>query len=109
MRKTFQFKSIKTQITVTVVTLITVVCIGLAVIGSAIAAAGIRANMIDSMQEVVVQGANVVSGRVSEHFSHLHTLACFDMFQNANANKAEIMALLKKVIAENGLIFTIGR
>jgi methyl-accepting chemotaxis protein len=102
--KGFQFKSIKTQITAAVVMTVAVVCVGLAVISYLVATAGLKANMDSSMQKVVVQAANMVNGRIGEYFSQLDTLADLELFQNITANKAEIMALLKKEAAKSGHI-----
>jgi methyl-accepting chemotaxis protein len=100
--KGFGFKSIKTQITASVVTIVAVVCVGLAVIAYLTASAGLRANMDDSMQEVVMQGANLVNERMNNYFSELNALASNRIFQDVDVNKTEIMTLLKKVAAERG-------
>jgi methyl-accepting chemotaxis protein len=98
----FQFKSIKTQITVSVVMTMAAVCLGLAVIAYLSATAGLRANMDLSMQEVVEQGALVVNERIKNYFSELNALADNRIFQDVDANKIEIMTLLKKIAAERG-------
>jgi methyl-accepting chemotaxis protein len=51
--KGFTFKSIKTQITASVVTIIAVVCIGLAIIAYLTVAAGLQANMDESMRVII--------------------------------------------------------
>jgi methyl-accepting chemotaxis protein len=100
--KGFQFKSIKTQITTAVIMIMAVVCIGLAIIAYLTAAAGLRANMNDSIQEVVAQAVNMVNGRISKHFNQLDTLVNLNWFQDIEANKTEIMTLLKDISAKSG-------
>jgi methyl-accepting chemotaxis protein len=100
--KGFQFKSIKTQITVSVVTIIAIVCIGLAVVSYLTASGGLKANMDDSMQKVVGQGASVVNERIENYYRELNALASNRIFQNVAVNKTEILTLLKKVAAERG-------
>jgi methyl-accepting chemotaxis protein len=102
MKSGFKFKSIKTQITASVVMIVAAVCIGLAIIAYFIAAAGLRANLNDSLQEIAVQGANVVSERLNNYYSELNVLAENNLFQDLNANRAEITALLKKVVETRG-------
>jgi methyl-accepting chemotaxis protein len=99
--KGFQFKSIKTQITAAVVVIMTLLCVGLGVIAYITASAGLRANMEDSMQKIVAQGANAASSRVSKYYSQLNALARLKLFQDINANKDELMSLLKQVVADN--------
>jgi methyl-accepting chemotaxis protein len=53
MRKIFQLKSIKTQITVSVLGIVAIVCIGLAICFYFIAAAGLKANLDDSLLKEV--------------------------------------------------------
>jgi methyl-accepting chemotaxis protein len=100
--KGFQFKSIKTQITVSVVTIVAIVCIGLAVVSYLTASCGLKDNMDDSMQKVVGQGAIMVNERIKNYFSELNALASNRIFQDVAGNKTEIMTLLKKVAAERG-------
>jgi methyl-accepting chemotaxis protein len=102
MKIGFQFKSIKTQITSSVVMIIAVVCIGLTLAAYYIIAAGVNANMDDSMQELVEQGVNVVSSRIYHHYSVLNTLARVKLFQDIRGNQAELMTLLGQVVADNG-------
>jgi methyl-accepting chemotaxis protein len=102
MKIGFRLKSIRTQITASVVMIIAVVCIGLTLAAYYIVAAGVRANMEDSMQELVKQGANVVSGRTNRYYSQLNSLARVELFQDIQGKKAELMTLLKQVGADNG-------
>jgi methyl-accepting chemotaxis protein len=103
-----KFKSIKTQITVAVVTIVAGVCIGLAATAFNIAAAGLKTNMDESMQEVVEQGAHVVHERVNNYFERLNSLATNKLFQNSGANKAELMVLLKKIVTDSGCFYMIA-
>jgi methyl-accepting chemotaxis protein len=100
--KGFGFKSIKTQITASVVLIVAVVCIGLAGIAYLTASAGLRANMDNSMQKVVKQGAALVKDRVTTYFTELNALAENGLFQDLQANRTAIMALLSKVCASCG-------
>jgi methyl-accepting chemotaxis protein len=100
--KGFQFKSIKTQITAAVVTIVAIVCIGLAICAFFTASAGLKANVDESMQKVVGQGATVVKERINNYFSELNALASNRIFQDVTVNKTEIITLLKKVAAERG-------
>jgi methyl-accepting chemotaxis protein len=100
--KGFQFKSIKTQITAAVVTIVAIVCIGLAICAFFTASAGLKANVDESMQKVVGQGATVVKERINNYFSELNALASNRIFQDVAVNKTEIITLLKKVAAERG-------
>jgi methyl-accepting chemotaxis protein len=102
MKIGFQLQSIRTQITSSVVMVIAVVCIGLALAAYFIIARGVRTNTDDSMQELVEQGANVVSSRIYHHFSVLNTLARVKLFQDIRRNQDELMALLGQVAADNG-------
>ncbi|MGD8399969.1 MAG: methyl-accepting chemotaxis protein [Bacillota bacterium] len=102
--KGFQLKSIKTQITVAVVLIVAVVCIGVALVGYWMASAGLRANMNDSIQTIVKQGADLVNERVDKYFSELNILAENGLFQDLQANQAEITALLNKVSKQKGYV-----
>jgi methyl-accepting chemotaxis protein len=53
MRKIFRFKSIKTQITVSVLGIVAIVCIGLAISFCLIAAAGLKANLDEALLQEV--------------------------------------------------------
>jgi methyl-accepting chemotaxis protein len=55
-----------------------------------------------SMQEVVEQGANVVNERVANYFSELNALVANELFQDLQANRAEITTLLTEVCASRG-------
>jgi methyl-accepting chemotaxis protein len=108
MKVAFRLKSIGTQITSAVVMVIAVVCIGLALTAYYIVAAGVKANMDDSMQELVKQGTHVVNSRISNYFSIINNLASNKLFLNIEANKAELMVLLKKVVADNGCFYLVA-
>jgi methyl-accepting chemotaxis protein len=98
-----KFKSIKTQITASVVTIITVVCVGLALIAYLTATAGLRANMDDSLREVVAQGATVVSERLNAFWLELNSLASTPTFKDGNfADRPDITGLLTKVAKARG-------
>jgi methyl-accepting chemotaxis protein len=97
-----KFRSIKTQIAVAVMVIVAVVCGGVAIAAYNIAAAGLRANMDNSLQKVVQQGGTVVNERIKTYFSELNALASNRIFQDVNVNKTKIMALLKKEAAERG-------
>jgi methyl-accepting chemotaxis protein len=107
MKMGIQFHSIRTQITVAVITLMAAVCIGLALITYIFATAGLRVNMDQSMQAVVKQGANVVNARISNYFSKINNLATNKLLLNIEANKAELMTLLKKAVADNGCFYMV--
>jgi methyl-accepting chemotaxis protein len=102
----FKFKSIKTQIAVSVVLIVTAVCVGLAVVAYNIAAAGLKANMNNSMQKVVQQGINVVTNKLSNYYSELSALASTKILKNGafTANRAAITALMKQVVEGRGHI-----
>jgi methyl-accepting chemotaxis protein len=104
MRKIFQLKSIKTQITVPVIGIVAIVCIGLAICSYFVTAAGLKANLDDSLQAITAQAANMVNGRINKHFSQLNTLASLDMFKDIEGNKARILATLKQMAVEYGHI-----
>jgi methyl-accepting chemotaxis protein len=103
----FQFKSIRAQITAPVVMIVAVVCIGLALIAYSIAANGLQANLRDSLQEITVQGANVVSSRINQDFYQLKGLATNKLLQNIAANQAEIITVLKQVVADNDYFYMV--
>jgi methyl-accepting chemotaxis protein len=98
----FKFKSIKTQITVAVVLIVAVICIGLAVIAAVTATQGLRANMDDSLQEVVAQGANVINERLNGFWLELDALARTPMFQAGDFANPDLTGLLKKNVEARG-------
>jgi methyl-accepting chemotaxis protein len=99
----FKFKSIKTQITVAVVLIVAVICIGLAVIATVTATQGLRANMEDSLQEVVTQGANVINERINGFWLELDALARTPIFQTGDfANRPDLTGFLKKNVEARG-------
>jgi methyl-accepting chemotaxis protein len=108
MRIGFWHKSIKTQITASVVMIIAVVCIGLALAAYYIIAEGVKANMDDSMQKLVEQGTHVVNARISNYFSKIINLASNKLLLNIEANKAELMVLLKKMVVANGCFYIVA-
>lgn len=97
-----QFKSIKTQLTTSVVAVIALVCIGLSVIAYLIAANGLRVNMNHSMQKVAEQGADLISERIQKYYSELNALTSNPIFQDIYGNKDEIVKLLSEVTQEQG-------
>jgi methyl-accepting chemotaxis protein len=102
MKNKFQLKSIRTQITSSVMLVIAAVCIGLALAAYFIIAIGVKANTDDSMRELVEQSVNVVGSRINHHFSVLNTLSRVKLFQDIRRNQAELMTLLGQVAADNG-------
>jgi methyl-accepting chemotaxis protein len=102
MKKGFQFKSIKTQITASVVLIVAVVCIGLAIIAYYTARVGLQTTLDNSLQEITEQAAKMVNERITNYYSELNALASNRLFQNSIANKAQILTLLQQVAATKG-------
>jgi methyl-accepting chemotaxis protein len=102
MKIGFQLKSIRAQITSSVVLIIALVCIGLALAAYFMIATSVKANMDDSMRELLEQGVNVAGSRINHHFSVLNTLARVKLFQDIRGNQAKLMTLLGQVAADNG-------
>jgi methyl-accepting chemotaxis protein len=95
--KGIHFKSIKTQITTAVVVIVAVICIGLAAIAYQTATDGLRANMEDSLQEIVGQGANVISERLNGYWSELNALAGNSLLKDGDyTNRPDILEFLDK-------------
>lgn len=102
MKIGLQLKSIKSQITLSVVMVIALVCIGLALIADFIITSGVRKDTNNSMQVIVKQSVNLFNSRINEHYSVLNGLARVKLFQDFWGNQAEIMALLRQVAADRG-------
>jgi methyl-accepting chemotaxis protein len=103
MKLGFQFKSIKIQITVSVLLIVAAVCIGVAAVANSKASDGLKATLDASMQEVIVQAANMVHERIKNYYSELNALATNRIFRDGQyANRTDIRALFKEVAATRG-------
>jgi methyl-accepting chemotaxis protein len=104
MKTGFKFKSIKTQITASVVMIVAVVCIGLAIVAYFTASAGLKTNLDESLQKIVAQGANAVNDKFTNYYNELGALASTKIFKSGDytANRTEIAALLKQVVEDRG-------
>jgi methyl-accepting chemotaxis protein len=102
MLKKIGFKSIASRIVAVFSGVIALVCIGLALVATHNAAAGLKANLDSSIQEVAEQAAGMVNERINNYYSELNALASIKLFQNIKANRTEIIELLAKVTAARG-------
>jgi methyl-accepting chemotaxis protein len=102
MIKKIGFKSIKSRIMAVFSGVIALMCIGLALAATYNAAAGLKANVDSSIQEVAERAAGIVNERLNNYYSELNALASTKLFHDIKANRAEIMELLTKVTETRG-------
>ncbi len=102
MKKKIGLKTIKSKMICYFVAMVLIVCGGLAAISYAIASNALSESVEDSMQLLVKQGASTVRARIENYYQQLEGLVSNSLFQDYNANKAQIEDILVRKAKEWG-------
>ncbi len=99
-----KFKKLATKLIACISGIVLVVCVGLAVLSYTIASNALTTATDDSLQKISANGAAKIAERLNSYLQELKGLSDVAEFQDIKANKAEIIALMGRIVKSSGYI-----
>ena len=104
MKQKFNLSSLNSKMICYICATVLVVCGGLGGISYAVASSALHDSVTSSLQKIAEESAGNVSTRAAAHISTLNALTKNKLFEDINANKAEIDATLSKEAKDLGYL-----